>query len=262
MSDQTLSDAQLEANRNNAKKSTGPISIEGKKRSSANSWKHGLTGATALLPSDNRDAYEEYVAGIVDSLHPGSLLEHEICRDVADAHWRLRRVRSVESKMLTLPAVVPPPQKSVPFDHFHNQGPERFEPIQYIECDELPRRSREEDLEIAARVCLDAPNAITNIALYEQRIQRGIKNSMDELRRLQAERQARLKSEMPEALKHYKLQLMQDLPFDPAAHGFVSSFAEIDFALDLEILQRHVDFAAAHQFDLPKYEKRYPKRAA
>ncbi len=80
-----LSDAQLEANRNNAKKSTGPISIEGKKRSSNNSWKHGLTGATALLPSDNRDAYEEYVAGIVDSLHPGSLLEHEICRDVADA---------------------------------------------------------------------------------------------------------------------------------------------------------------------------------
>ena len=85
---------------------------------------------------------------------------------------------------------------------------------------------------------------------------------MDELRRLQAEREARLKSEMPEALKHYKLQLMQDLPFDPATHGFVSSFDEIDFALDLEILQRHVTFADEVKFDLPKYEKRYPKRAA
>src|ERR1700722_2302529 len=107
--DPALSEARLEANRNNSKKSTGPRSIEGKSRSSQNSWKHGLTGATALLPSDNRDAYEEYVAGITDPLRPGSLLEHEICRDVADAHWRLRRIHSVESKMLTLPAVVPPP---------------------------------------------------------------------------------------------------------------------------------------------------------
>src|ERR1700739_2323336 len=113
MSKKTLSDAQLAANRANAQKSTGPRSVEGKARSSRNSFNHGLTGATGLLPSDDRDAYELYVDGIIESLHPGSLLEHEICRDVADAHWRLRRVSSVEAKMLTLSAEPP-----APLDHY------------------------------------------------------------------------------------------------------------------------------------------------
>ena len=45
-----LSEAQLAANRANAKKSTGPVSIEGKKRSSANSTKHGITARRPLLP--------------------------------------------------------------------------------------------------------------------------------------------------------------------------------------------------------------------
>jgi hypothetical protein len=258
-----LTEAQLEANRANSKKSTGPISIEGKRRSSQNAFKQGLTGATALLPSDNRDAYEDYVNEIVADLRPGSLLEHEICRDVADAHWRLRRIRSVECKMLTLEAVVPPPVQSPPPDHFHNHGRESFEPIPYIEVnDDTPYRTREQDLHTAARLCLDAPNAIPNISLYEQRIQRGIKNSMEELRRLRAERESRLKREMPEALKHYKLQLMQDLPFDPATHGFVFSFDEIHSALELEILQKQAAYALQIKYDLETYQKRYPKRAA
>src|ERR1700722_6041719 len=152
MSDQ-LTDAQLEANRNNAKKSTGPRSIEGKSRSSKNSWKHGLTGATALLPSDDRAAFDLYVAGFLDPPHPGSLLEHEICRDVADAHWRLRRIHSVETKMLTLPAAVPRPSA-------------HFDPLLVIDPDERPIPRREDDLCVAARICLDAPNSLTNISLY------------------------------------------------------------------------------------------------
>src|ERR1700722_9148071 len=147
--DPALSEARLEANRNNAKKSTGPRSIEGKSRSSQNSWKHGLTGATALLPSDNRDAFEEYVAGILDSLHPGSLLEHEICRDVADAHWRLRRIHSVYTKMII--PLAPPPTPSAPFD-----------PLLFHDPDERPIPRREDVLYAAAPICLEAPNSLTN----------------------------------------------------------------------------------------------------
>jgi hypothetical protein len=256
MSDQPRADQLTEANRLTPQKSTGPRSIEGKVRSRNNSWKHGLTGATALLPSDDRNAYYLYVDGIVDSLRPGSLFEYEICRDVADAHWCLRRISSIESKMFILPAVVHPPPKPTPRDHFHNEGPETWESTYVPYSDEPPRASREEDLHTAARVCLDCPAAITNISLYEQRIHRGIKHSVDELRRLESEREALTKRDMPEALKHYKVQLMQDLPFDPSAHGFVFSNDEMDQALYLEILQKRADYAGDKKYNLAEYEKK------
>jgi hypothetical protein len=45
----TISEARLAANRENAQKSTGPVTPEGKAKSRLNAVKHGLTGATVLF---------------------------------------------------------------------------------------------------------------------------------------------------------------------------------------------------------------------
>jgi len=45
----TMSDKALEARRNNAQKSTGPTTEEGKQTSSRNAWKHGIYARTFLL---------------------------------------------------------------------------------------------------------------------------------------------------------------------------------------------------------------------
>lgn len=45
----TLTEAALEARRNNAQKSTGPTSDEGKQAASRNSWKHGLHSRSRIL---------------------------------------------------------------------------------------------------------------------------------------------------------------------------------------------------------------------
>ena len=45
--------AQIKANRENAKKSTGPRTEEGKARVSLNALKHGLLARDAVLPSED-----------------------------------------------------------------------------------------------------------------------------------------------------------------------------------------------------------------
>ena len=46
--------AQIKANRENAKKSTGPRTEEGKQRVSLNALKHGLLARDAVLPGGSR----------------------------------------------------------------------------------------------------------------------------------------------------------------------------------------------------------------
>jgi hypothetical protein len=46
-------DAQIKANQQNAQKSTGPTSVEGKKKSSMNAVTHGIFSNIAILPGED-----------------------------------------------------------------------------------------------------------------------------------------------------------------------------------------------------------------
>ena len=46
-------DAQIRANQQNAQKSSGPTSIEGKKKSSMNAVTHGIFSNIAILPGED-----------------------------------------------------------------------------------------------------------------------------------------------------------------------------------------------------------------
>jgi hypothetical protein len=93
--------AQQTANQSNAQKSTGPITEQGKATSSRNNLRHGFRSQTVLLPGDDPAAYQALLADLSEYYSPGDLTELRFVREMADADWRLRRVREHQESAIT-----------------------------------------------------------------------------------------------------------------------------------------------------------------
>jgi hypothetical protein len=85
--------AQQAANQANAQHSTGPRTPEGKQASSRNSLRHGFRSRSVLLPGDDPAEYQALLDSLTEHFTPGDLIEERAVREMADAEWRLWRVR-------------------------------------------------------------------------------------------------------------------------------------------------------------------------
>jgi hypothetical protein len=94
------SPAQIFANRDNARKSSGPKTIEGKQASSRNATRHGLTGAQIVMPGEDATAYEELCRGLHQSHKPGNEAERLLVDQIAANAWRLLRAQRIEAAVL------------------------------------------------------------------------------------------------------------------------------------------------------------------
>ncbi len=93
--------AQIKANRENAKKSTGPRTAEGKARVSLNALKHGLLARDAVLPEEDPAEFDRQLRDLEHDLRPENSLEFELVRQIADAQWRMRRLVRIETAFLS-----------------------------------------------------------------------------------------------------------------------------------------------------------------
>ena len=66
---------QIEANRRNAQKSTGPKTEQGKAKSKFNALKHGMTAEVAVLPHEDKVSYEELRQATIESYQPANGVE-------------------------------------------------------------------------------------------------------------------------------------------------------------------------------------------
>ena len=93
---------QIEANRRNARLSTGPKTLGGRFRSSLNATKHGAYGKKILTPDENDAELAELERKYVAHYKPCSPLELHDVRQLAVMDWRLQRYGRLEAEILML----------------------------------------------------------------------------------------------------------------------------------------------------------------
>jgi hypothetical protein len=95
----TPSPEKLAANQANAQLSTGPKTPEGKKASSLNAVKHGLSARELVIRPEERSEFEELHAAYLAEIQPQGILETGMFNAVVHAAWNLRRIRILEAAL-------------------------------------------------------------------------------------------------------------------------------------------------------------------
>jgi len=91
------SPAQIDANRRNALKSTGPRSAEGKGVSRWNALKTGIQAKLTVIPGEKPAELEQLTAEYHQQFQPASPVERFLVDSLVMAEWHLRRYRLIES---------------------------------------------------------------------------------------------------------------------------------------------------------------------
>src|SRR2546423_7367215 len=90
------SQRQIEANRLNAQKSTGPTTPEGRAAVSLNSLKYGLYAETLILPGEDPAAFEALLDRFDAEYQPATPTEEGFVSQIAMATWRRARIQRME----------------------------------------------------------------------------------------------------------------------------------------------------------------------
>ncbi len=197
------SNLKILANRENAQKSTGPRTPEGKQRSRLNAVRHGLTGQVVILAEEDMKRYHCLCKEFLEEWQPQGPTEKHLVQTLADQQWRLHSAHARERGVYALG-----------FDKFgetiDTQNPEVHA------------------LLTAATVALEQGAELDRLSRYSSRIQRDYHNALKEIKTLQAERKARERDEMHDASQIQQLMQMQEIPWNPSDDGFVSSTAQVN----------------------------------
>src|ERR1700730_16066312 len=95
---------QIEANRRNARLSTGPVTEEGKRKSRQNALRHGLTAETVIDALEDAEDYAAFEMAVTADYDAQSAVEREPVLRLASLLWRLRRATAIESGLFKIQA--------------------------------------------------------------------------------------------------------------------------------------------------------------
>src|SRR5260370_18140937 len=91
---------QIEANRLNALKSTGPKTPEGKAATKLNALRHGLRARSVVLPAEKQEDFHQLCNDLESEWQPQSGTEQFYVEQMAVSQWKLTRVEVAEKSIL------------------------------------------------------------------------------------------------------------------------------------------------------------------
>jgi len=177
--------AQVLANRLNARKSTGPRTVEGKEIASQNAVKHGLLAQKAVIVGEDLGEFEFYRGEMLGELAPGGAMESMLAERVVSLSWRLRRAERVQSEafdaLLTKDSTSPLAKLPQSLRSRNDSG------------------GGEDDLALGRVVVKDFGNArvLDRLLMYERRIEHSLYRTMTELQKLRLMRELEPAMENP-----------------------------------------------------------------
>jgi hypothetical protein len=190
-----------EINRANAQHSTGPKTAEGKKQSSLNALRHGLTGQIVVMPTEDLQAYQQHLKSFTDELAPKGVIEMNLVQALADTSWRLNRVAAMETNLLTL---------GIATGNSFTDAPQQIQDAMSI-VSALESQSK----------------ALSNLSLHSQRLSRQFERTVAQLRDLQEIRHTQERHDLNELLDITEMYESLGDTYDPSEHGFVFSEPQI-----------------------------------
>jgi hypothetical protein len=221
-------DAKINANRENAKHSTGPRTDEGKARSSFNATRHGLTGQVNVRTEEEQKARTAHCDGFFQDWKPQGATECHLVQTMADKQWQIHRADAWLDSIFALGHA----DFAGKIDVEHPQ-------IHAALTAGLVTMARTKELDLIGR--------------YASRLQRDYRNALKDLQNLQAQRQQREKDEMRQAAELAKFCKMKKEPYNPADFGFVSRTSQIDIYTRRQEYIEQAAIAAKYDFNLEKY---------
>jgi len=179
-------------NRANSQHSTGPRTEAGKQHSSLNALRHGLTAASAVLPSEDPAAFEDHRRQFFQEYQPATPTESQLVQELVDTSWRLNRIPLLEANVLARAAAPVPLDQEITFD------------------------------------IVDAHRLLANLGIQGQRLSRQFQKSLNTLRSIQEDRAERERRDLKDAAALLELHKRKGVSWEPADHGFVFSKQHVE----------------------------------
>ena len=93
--------AQIEASKTNGAKSSGPITQDGRARSSQNAIRHGLTShKSVIIEGESKEEWESFERHFFLKFQPRDFVEERMVIEMAVCQWRLERIRKMQVSLM------------------------------------------------------------------------------------------------------------------------------------------------------------------
>ena len=184
----TVSEKQLIANCQNAQKSTGPKTDEGKAIVGNNAVKHGLYSDNVIIDSphlkEDPAEYDHLLNSLIEELNPTTNFQECLVRKIANCLWRSRRVINAETARISrqLGWV----DRDLKYEFSSDPEPEELETVEEAKA-RMEINSRRRANIIGVKSIPDEDFSV-RILRYEMRLDRQMTRSLQLLRMLQSKK--------------------------------------------------------------------------